>query len=45
LQQDDHQHYRCFNCHTVWRVSTSRFCRAYRSTKTTPQPAALHVLY
>ena len=33
LQQDDHQHYRCFNCHTVWRVSTSRFCRAYRSTK------------
>jgi hypothetical protein len=33
LQQDDYQHYRCFNCHTVWRVSASRFCRAYRSTK------------
>lgn len=33
LQQDDYRHYRCFNCHTTWRVSTSRFCRAYRSTK------------
>lgn len=33
LQQDDYSHYRCFNCHTVWRVSSSRFCRAYRSTK------------
>jgi hypothetical protein len=33
LQQDDHTHYRCFNCHTIWRVSASRFCRAYRSTK------------
>lgn len=30
LQQDDFSHYSCFNCHTVWRVSTSRFCRAYR---------------
>jgi hypothetical protein len=37
LQQDDHQHYRCFNCHTAWRVSASRFCRAYRSTKNLPQ--------
>lgn len=33
LQQDDYTHYRCFNCHTTWRVSSSRFCRAYRSTK------------
>jgi len=33
LQQDDHRYYRCFNCHTVWRVTASRFCRAYRSTK------------
>ena len=33
LQQDDFQHYRCFNCHTVWKVSASRFCRAYRSVK------------
>lgn len=33
FQQDDFAHYRCFNCHTVWRVSGSRFCRAYRSTK------------
>lgn len=22
--------YRCHNCHTTWRVSTSRFCRPYR---------------
>lgn len=33
LQQDDRAHYRCFNCHTIWKVSTNRFCRAYRSTK------------
>jgi hypothetical protein len=33
LQQQDYAHYRCFNCHTVWRVTPSRFCRAYRSTK------------
>jgi hypothetical protein len=30
LQQGDFVHYRCFNCHTVWRVTASRFCRAYR---------------
>jgi predicted RNA-binding Zn-ribbon protein involved in translation (DUF1610 family) len=30
LQQDDFVHYRCFNCHTAWRVSASRFGRAYR---------------
>jgi len=22
--------YKCFNCHTEWSVSTSRFCRPYR---------------
>lgn len=33
LQQDDLQHYRCFNCHNAWRVTPSRFCRAYRATK------------
>ena len=33
LQQGDYQHYRCFNCHTVWRVSANRFCRVYRTTK------------
>ncbi|HSX45757.1 MAG TPA: hypothetical protein VLG27_02000 [Candidatus Saccharimonadia bacterium] len=37
LQQDDSTHYRCFNCHKVWRVSSSRFCRAYRSTKNVQQ--------
>lgn len=30
LQQDDFAQYNCFNCHSVWRVSASRFCRAYR---------------
>ena len=30
LQQDDFVHYRCFNCRAVWRVSASRFARAYR---------------
>jgi NADH pyrophosphatase NudC (nudix superfamily) len=44
LQQDDHVHYRCFNCHTVWKVSASRFCRAYRRHAGVPQPAtSLHI--
>ncbi len=30
LQQSDFSHYRCFNCHMQWRVTTSRFCRTYR---------------
>ena len=33
LQQNDLQHYRCYNCHTIWKVTPSRFCRAYRATK------------
>jgi len=33
LQQDDLARYRCFNCHTEWKVSKNRFCRAYRSTQ------------
>lgn len=37
LQQGDFVHYRCFNCHTTWKVTGSRFCRAYRSTKNVPQ--------
>jgi hypothetical protein len=37
LQQGDFVHYRCFNCHTVWRVTANRFCRAYRSKKNVPQ--------
>lgn len=40
LQQGDFVHYRCFNCHTEWRVTASRFCRAYRSTKKASAPAA-----
>lgn len=27
--------YECFNCYNQWRVSTSRFCRPYRQSKTT----------
>lgn len=33
LQLSDLKHYRCFNCHEVWQVTPSRFCRAYRATK------------
>lgn len=44
LQQDDYAHYRCFNCGTMWKVSASRFCRAYRSTKKVIQPTSLHML-
>jgi hypothetical protein len=39
LQMDDHSKYHCFNCHTVWKVSSSRFCRAYRSTKNLGEPS------
>jgi hypothetical protein len=45
LQQDDYRHYRCFNCHTVWRVSASRFCRAYRSTKNIEQSGTKSSLF
>ena len=30
LQQSDFRYYRCFNCHMIWQVSTSRFHRTYR---------------
>jgi hypothetical protein len=39
LQSDTYTHYRCFNCHTTWKVTTSRFSRAYRSTKKVPAEA------
>ena len=29
--------YRCFNCHAVWKVTPSRFCRTYRSKQTTSE--------
>lgn len=35
LQQSGKLQYRCFNCHTIWKVSNNRFCRAYRATKNT----------
>lgn len=37
LQQSDLKHYQCFNCHAVWKVTPSRFCRAYRGTKRAKQ--------
>ncbi|HVX56873.1 MAG TPA: hypothetical protein VHA37_04015 [Candidatus Saccharimonadales bacterium] len=43
LQQGDFVHYRCFNCNAVWRVSASRFCRAYRRSKNVSQEA-IHLL-
>jgi hypothetical protein len=43
LQQSDFVHYRCFNCHTTWRVSSNRFCRAYRSTKKVLQDSSLNL--
>lgn len=30
IQQDGVPRYQCFNCHNVWRVTPSRFCRPYR---------------
>jgi hypothetical protein len=43
LQQGDFVHYRCFNCHTTWRVTASRFCRAYRKTKNIQQDTVFHL--
>ena len=28
--QDQPTLYRCFNCHAIWHVTASRFCRPYR---------------
>lgn len=39
LQQENIEHYQCFNCHMVWKVTPSRFCRTYRSTKRAPKPS------
>jgi hypothetical protein len=39
LQQGDFVHYRCHNCHKVWRVSNNLFGRSYRSTKNVLQSA------
>lgn len=36
LQQPGTQHYRCFNCHALWKVTSSRFCRTYRATGIAP---------
>ena len=43
LQSDESSHYRCFNCHTRWHVSPSRFCRAYRRAQA-KMPAAVFAL-
>lgn len=32
LEQPTLGRYRCFNCHITWKVTPSRFCRAYRAT-------------
>jgi hypothetical protein len=37
LQQENIEHYQCFNCHMVWKVTPSRFCRTYRSKRATPK--------
>ncbi len=38
LQSDETSHYRCYNCHTRWHVSPSRFCRAYRRAQHKKSP-------
>ncbi|HSX47711.1 MAG TPA: hypothetical protein VLF63_02965 [Patescibacteria group bacterium] len=42
IQQENYHQYRCFNCKTVWRVSTNRFCRTYRVTKNIIYSDTLH---
>jgi hypothetical protein len=41
LQQPKTLRYRCFNCHTTWKVTSSRFCRAYRTIDTRMQASTL----
>jgi hypothetical protein len=41
LQIDATNFYRCFNCHTRWHVSPSRFCRPYRRSHTAKQAQSL----
>ena len=33
IQSDQCNSYSCFNCHSKWQVSPSRFCRSYRALK------------
>lgn len=40
IQCDEVNCYRCFNCHTQWKVSQSRFCRPYRQFKLKSRPLA-----
>ena len=39
LQSATSNFYRCFNCHTRWHVSPSRFCRSYRAQAKRPGAA------
>jgi ribosomal protein S27AE len=39
IQNDSANRYSCYNCHTDWQVSPSRFCRAYRSSQTAKSPS------
>jgi len=44
LQEDNRAAYRCFNCHTTWQVSGSRFSRSYRRTVAgEPLPSAVFI--
>jgi hypothetical protein len=44
LQQAELSEYQCFNCHATWRVTPSRFCRAYRTLDTSKKPSAVFAL-
>jgi len=32
VMQNDSEHYQCYNCQTVWHVTSARFLRPYRKT-------------
>jgi hypothetical protein len=44
LQSDTGNSYQCYNCHTQWHVSASRFSRSYRRSSATGQPVKLEPL-
>jgi hypothetical protein len=44
LQSDTGLHYQCFNCHSNWHVSSSRFSRPYRRSHSGASAKAINTV-
>jgi hypothetical protein len=44
LQSDAGSHYQCFNCHSTWHVSSSRFSRPYRRSSKSASVASVNTV-